>query len=200
MVSWFVEEYSSHLALTPEEHKAAKAKYLTIQSLLGCSIGIYGNNKEGYWMGEKFMVQMKNACDIAESKYGCDKHTIVFVFDQNSCHKKFDEKVLDPKNIQVKDDGPCRVCSRRWAGKPQAMVHPDANGLRTVSAERGINTEMMKADDMRMVLANRDDFMNEKTDVEHYDESRGPVALFLPKLYYELNLTEHVWGHSKHYC
>ena len=101
---------------------------------------------------------------IAEVKYNTAKHTIVFVFDQSSCHRKFDNK---PKNISAKDGGQCRVRDTEWADAPQAMVHPDgsAKGLRTILAERGINTARMKADDMRVVLSNHDDFVNEKTNV-----------------------------------
>lgn len=81
------------------------------------------------------------------------------------------------------------------------MVNPDgsAKGLRTILAERGINTARMKADDMRTVLSYHDDFLNEKANVEHYVESRGHIALFLPKFHCELNPIEQVWGHSKRY-
>ena len=66
----------------------------------------YGADKEGYWTGTRFMAQLKSACYIAECKYDPAKHTIVFVFDQSSCHKKIDEKALIAKSILVKDGGP----------------------------------------------------------------------------------------------
>lgn len=71
-----------------------------------------------------------------------------------------------------------------WAGRPQIMVNPDgtAKGLRTILAERGINTVRMKADDMRTVLSNHDDFVNKKTTVKHYVESHGHVAFFFTKV------------------
>ena len=102
----------------------------------------------------------------------------------------------------MKDGGPRRVRDTEWAGKPQAMVNSDgsAKGLKTILAERGINTVRMKADDMRTVLSNHDDFKHEKTNVEHYVESRGHIALFLPKFHCELNPIERVWGQSKRYC
>ena len=53
---------------------------------------------------------------------------------------------------------------------------------------------------MRTVLSNHEDFVREKTSVEHYIESRGHTALFLPKFHCELNPIERVWGHSKRYC
>ena len=46
------------------------------------------------------------------------------------------------------------------------MAYP--NGLRTILAERGINSVRMKADDMHVVMSNHDDFVNEKMKVEHY--------------------------------
>ena len=69
------------------------------------------------------------------------------------------------------------LCGR--AGRPQTMVNVDgtAKGLRTILAEREINTVRMKADDMRTVLSNHDDFVNEKTNVQHYVEGHGHVTL-----------------------
>ena len=57
------------------------------------------------------MEQMKKACDI---KYPSNSHTIVFVLDQSSCHKKFDQHALIPKNILVKDGGQHRVRDTTW--------------------------------------------------------------------------------------
>ena len=68
-----------------------------------------GADKEGYWTGERFTTQVKITRDTAEAKYDPSKHTLVFVFDQSSCHKEFDQKALIAKNILVKDDGEHRV-------------------------------------------------------------------------------------------
>ena len=51
------------------------------------------------------MAQVKNACDIAEVKYAINKHTVIFVIDQSSCHSKYDDHALLAKNILVKDGG-----------------------------------------------------------------------------------------------
>ena len=201
MVADFVEEHSGYLALTDAEHDTAKVKFPSIPKSSRVLFE-YGADKEGYWTGDKFMAQVKSACDIAEAKYDPSKHTIAFIFDQSSCHKKFDENALIAKNILVKDGGPRRVRDTVWAGRAQVMLNSDgsAKGLKTILAERGINTSRMKADDMRTVLSNHDDFVNEKTTVEHYVESRGHICLFLPKFHCELNPIERVWGHSKRYC
>lgn len=40
--------------------------------------------------------------------------------------------------------------------------------MKRILEERGINTFTLKADDMRIILANHDDFRNEKTVVERF--------------------------------
>lgn len=52
---------------------------------------------------------------------------------------------------------------------------------------------------MRTILTNHDDFKNEKPKLCHYLESRGHVALHLPKFHPELNPIERVWAQSKQY-
>ena len=88
------------------------------------------------------------------------------------------------------------------SGRPQSMVHPDgrAKGLKTILQERGINSSTLKADDMRTILSNHDDFLNKKTEVEHYIENRGFQCFLLPKFHCKLNPIERVWGQSKRYC
>ena len=53
---------------------------------------------------------------------------------------------------------------------------------------------------MRTILANHEDFVNEKTQVEHEVNRRGLQCFFLPKFHCELNPIERVWGQSKRYC
>ena len=43
---------------------------------------------------------------MLEVKYPSDKNTLVFVFDQSSCHTKYDDKDLLAKKL---DGGPRRV-------------------------------------------------------------------------------------------
>ena len=103
--------------------------------------------------------------DIADIKYEGDRYTVVWLFVQSSCHRKFDERALQAKNILVKDGGPQRVRDTVWGRQSQSMVNEDGTvkGLRTILRERGIKTERMLADDMRVVLSNHENFANEKT-------------------------------------
>ena len=57
----------------------------------------------------------------------------------------------------------------------------------------------MLADDMRIVLANHEDFRKEKTIVEHFLSNRGHIVLFVSKFHCELNPIERVWGQAKVY-
>ena len=72
-----------------------------------------GAEKEGYWTSERFMGQMKNACDIAEVKYISDRYTLLWLFDQSSCHRKFGEHALLAKK---------HACER-WRAMESARHH-----------------------------------------------------------------------------
>ena len=161
----------------------------------------YGAEKEGYWTGDRFMKQVETAADIAEFKYPAATHTLVWLFDQSSCHRKMDNMALQANKLLVKDGGPRRVRDTTWAGRPQNMLNDDgtAKGLRTILRECGINSASMKADDMRIVLQNHEDFRTEKTIVEHYLQERGHHVYFLPKFHCELNAIERVWAQAKCY-
>ena len=66
---------------------------------------------------------MTDAAKIAKFKYPQDKNTIVFVFDQSSCHRAFAENALNLKVMNVKPGGaqpPMR--DTVWAGRIQKMV------------------------------------------------------------------------------
>ena len=201
MVSDFVEEHGGYLRLTDEEFKRGRKKNCHLVQEAREMLE-YGADKEGYWTSERFMAQMRNAVDIADIKYKRDHYTVVWLFDQSSCQRKFDEYVLQARNILVKDGGPRRVRDTMWAGQPQRMVHDDgtAKGLRTIFRERGINTERMNAKDMRIVLSFHEDFANEKTILEHYMQKRGHMMFYLPKFHCELNAIERVWAQAKLHC
>ena len=201
MVSDFIDEHDGFLRLSQEQYEEAKRVNPNI-SKQARVVFEYGAERGGYWTGDRFMEQIKTACDITEVKFTPSTHTLLFILDQSSCHRKYDEKALVAWNILLKDGGPRHVRDTVWAGKPQSMVLSDgsAKGLRTILTERGIFVSTIKADDMRTILSNHDDFLNEKTQVEHYIDSRGFKCYFLPKIHCELNPIERVWGQSKRYC
>lgn len=68
MVSDFVDERNSYLALTDAEYTRASqdnpSLWKTARRLLE-----YGEGREGYWTSDKFMLQMKQATAIADIKY-----------------------------------------------------------------------------------------------------------------------------------
>ena len=57
----------------------------------------------------------------------------------------------------------------------------------------------MKAEEMQSVLAEMDDFKNEKSLVERYLIEKGHIPAFLPKFHPELNPIERVWAQLKRY-
>ena len=200
MVSGFAEEHGAYLQLTDAELVLAKERFPDIK-LSARQLLEYGDDKEGYWTGDRFMEQVKNTANIAEFKYERSQYTVVQLFHQGSCHRKFDKHALLVKKSFVKDGGPWCVCDTVWAQKPQRNVTDDGSGkgLRTILNEQGINTANMWADDMRVVLSNHDDFVNGKTPLEHYLHGRGFLAYLLPKFHCELNPIERVWAQAKAY-
>lgn len=149
------------------------------------------------------MQQVESAADIAEFKYPAVMHTLVWLFDQSSCHRKMDNMALQASKLLVKDGGPQRVHETTWAGQPQRMINDDgtAEGLRTILRECSINTASLKANDMRIILQNHEHFRTEKTIIEHYNylQHRSHEVIFLPKFHCELNAIERVWAQVKCY-
>ena len=93
MVSDFVEEGGARgfLKLTDAEFETARESNPDlIQSVR--QFLEYGAEKEGYWTGDRFMKQIENAANTVDIKYDKDNYTVVWLFDQSSCHRKFDEK------------------------------------------------------------------------------------------------------------
>jgi hypothetical protein len=165
MVSDFVEERSGYLALTEEELKEAGQTNPAIQKEARQLLE-YGESKEGYWTGDKFMSQMERAVTIAEVKYSREKGwKLVWIFDQSSCHKAMAADALDVNSMNVKPGGKQAIMRDTvWAGRPQRMVFDDgvAKGMKQVLEERGINTQSLVGDQMKLILQNHDDFKNEK--------------------------------------
>ena len=196
MVSDFIEQHDGFLRL-PEFQARHAGLPNTARVLLE-----YGAEKEGYWNSERFINNVKDALKIAEFKYPARRNTLVFVFDQSSCHKAFAEDALNASRMNMRPGGkqPC-MRDTVWAGRVQRMVDDDGvpKGMKAVLEECGVNTEQMRADDMRTVLSFHDDFFNEKTIVEKLITDKGHKCLYLPKFHCELNPIERVWGQAKVY-
>ena len=83
-------------------------------------------------------------------------------------------------------------------GQPQTMTLPDGRpkGAALVLEERGYNTKGMK---LEAILADNDDFKNEKCRVDTFLSNSGHTCVFIPKFHCELNPIERVWSQRKRY-
>ena len=201
MVSDFVDQHNGYLQLSEEEHCRACVSDPNFPKSARVLLE-YGAEREGYWTSEKFMANVKDAAKIAKFKYRSDKHTVMFIFDQSSCHRAFSDDALNARVMNVRPGGAQPAMRDTiWAGRVQKMVDSNGvpKGMRQVLEERGINTAHMKGDDMRTVLANHEDFRTEKTLVEHFLHGENLKVTFLPKFHCELNPIERVWGQAKVY-
>ena len=197
MVSDFIDEHDGFLAITPAE--ATHLSRCKAREILK-----YGSDQEGYWNNEKFMEQVKIAADIAELKYPHDRFSVVWLFDQSSGHCAYEEDALNVLRMNVKPGGKqpvMRTTVNPKTGKPQSLVDHAGipKGMKQVLKERGVNTDGMKAEDMRKVLGSHHDFKYEKTRVEHYLHQRGHRVLFIPKYHCKLNPIERVWAEAKRF-
>ena len=201
MVSDFVTEHHGLLQLNEEEYEEVHRSDASIPQ---CAREIFkfGVANDGYWNSERFLKQMEKAITIANVKYPPSLFNKVWLFDQSSGHCAFKEDSLNVRRMNVNPGGAQpRLRDTVWDGQPQRMVLPDGRqkGMKLVLQERGIDTERMKAADMRLVLGNHDDFKYEKTALEYLIRERGQRMLFVPKFHCELNPIERVWGEAKRY-
>ena len=201
MVSDFVDQHTRYLQLSEEQHRRACASDASFPKSARVLLE-YGAEREGYWTSEKFMANVKDAAKIAKFKYPSEKHTVMFIFDQSSCHRAFSDDALNARVMNVRPGGAQPAMrDALWAGRVQKMV--DSNGvpksMKQILEERGINTERMKAEDMRVIPANHEYFRTKKTLVEHFLHGENLKVTLLPKFHCELNPIERVWGQSQVY-
>ena len=122
MVSDFIEEYSGYISLASDELDTARMLDPNFPQKAR-ELFEYRAAREGYWTGEKFMLQLEKAFKIAEFKYNPDEFTVVWLFDQSSCHKAFASDALNVNNMNVKPGGKQAVMHDTvWAGKSQKLV------------------------------------------------------------------------------
>ena len=143
MISDFVDQHRGYLRLTDSEHALVTANDpKTARALLE-----YGAEKEGYWTGEKFMENVKDAVRIADYIiYPSDAYTVVWVFDQSSCHRAFAEDALNVRQMNVQPGG----------AQPAMRIRCGEGGfdggwdMRMVLEERGISMRSMNGDNIRV--------------------------------------------------
>lgn len=169
----------------------------------------FGESREGYWTGTKFMEQMASAVKIAEAKYLKEGgYRLFWVFDQSGCHMAYAE---DANRMNAKDGG-CQPLMHDtiYEGKPLSMTKLArsrtgdtvriARGMIDVLNQRGRYRPTMKVDDMRKELACHRDFRDEKNKLEYFLHNRGHACLFIPKYQCEINPIERCWyvipGHT----
>ena len=96
IVSDFVDERNGFLTLTEEEFEEANKTDVTIQKQARQTLEI-GVSSEGYW---------SSAVKIAETQYPKnDNWSIVWVFDQSSCHTAMADDALNADQMNVKPGG-----------------------------------------------------------------------------------------------
>ena len=143
MVSDLIDERND---LSDEEYEHVKQKDPLIKKYTHPLLE-YGEGNDGYWTLQRFVDQLKEASKIAEAKYPKEEGwRIVWVFDHSSCHAGMPDDVLD---VNKNPGGAQR--DGWWAGKPQKMNFSIGvpKGMCTVLEERGINTRVMNAYQLR---------------------------------------------------
>ena len=129
MISDFVTEHDGLLKLSDAELEIARCDNITINQQAR-QILYYGTASEGYWTSEKFLAQVNSAIAIAEFKYPKESNTLVWLFNQSSCHCAYNDDALNVKCMNVKPGGAQPLMRETiWNGKKQKLVLPDA-GIR----------------------------------------------------------------------
>jgi len=210
MVSDFITENDGYLRLTQAEYDAKKQTDPDI--CMGARVLIeYGESRDGYWTGTKFMQQMHSVVKIAETKYPKeDGYRLFWIFDQSGCHMAYADNALNVNRMNAKEGGavPC-MHDTVYNGKHISMIKRVRNrtgdmvliprGMIDILKQRGCYHAKMKVDDMRKELASHSDFINEKNELEYFLHGCGHACLFIPKFHCELNPIERCWSQAKRY-
>ena len=75
------------------------------------------------------------AFKIVEFKYRPDEYTVVWLFDQSSCHRAYVSDDLNVNNMNVKSGGKqATMHDNVWAGTPQKLVDSAGvpNGIKII--------------------------------------------------------------------
>ena len=117
-----------------------------------------------------FMEQMEVAVKCAEASIH-PASSNVWAFDHSCGHKAFAADALVASRLNTKPGGQhAAMQDTVREGKVQKLVLPDGtpNGAAMILEERGISTSSLKLEDMRIILANHEDFRNEKNSLDSF--------------------------------
>jgi len=136
MVSNFITEHDGLLMLSNSKLEIARLENMTINQEARELLN-YSAAGQGYWTGERFLAQVTSAMAITEFKYPEDLNTLVWLFDQSSCHCAHKD-ALNVKRINVKPGGvqPDTKYNGISDGTPK--------GMKLVLEERKVDTSNMK--------------------------------------------------------
>ena len=76
MISDFIDKCNGFFRLSNEEFLSAKEHNPLIAKEARVIIE-YGENRDGHWTGEKFLVNVRTAGEIAEVKYPKDRYDLL---------------------------------------------------------------------------------------------------------------------------
>ena len=152
-----------YLALSEEQYEFEVTNDIEKSALAVLEIG---EHREGYWNSDRFMEQVGKAVRIADLKYPPSQgYHHVWCFDHSCGYTAFAE---DASKMNKGPGG--KQPKTVWNGQPQTMTLPDGRpkGVALVLEERGYNTKGIKLEEMRGILADHDDFKNEKCRVDTF--------------------------------
>ena len=203
MVSEFIEEKDGYLALSDEQYEFEVTNSDQEIDKSALAILEIGEHREGYWNSDCFMEQVAKAVKIAEVKYPSSQgYHHIWCFDHSCGHTAFADDALIASKVNKGPGGKQpKMRDTVWNGQPQTLTLPDGRpkGAAQILEERGYNTRGMKLEEMRAILADHDDFKNEKCRVDTFLSNCGHTCIFIPKFHCELNPIERVWSQSKRY-
>ena len=203
MVSEFIEENDGYLALSDEQYEFEVGNRGEDVDKSACAILEIGEQREGYWNNDRFMEQMEKAVKIAEVKYPSSQgYHHIWCLDHSCGHTAFAEDALIANKMNKGPGGKQpKMRDTVWNGQRQSLTLTDGRpkGAALVLQERGYDTSRMKLEEMRKILAEHNDFKNEKCRVDTFLTSCGHTCVFIPKFHCELNPIERVWSQSKRY-
>ena len=200
MVSDFIDEYNGCLRLTDEEYALAQVTHPNIQQVAR-TILRYGENRDGYWNSEKFILQFRSAVEIASVKYPISEYDILWIFDQSSNHTIKSNDALNANRMIVKPGGKNTPIMRDtvWEGQFFSMTNSSGVniGLKECLVRRQRYTEGMLRKAMVKELSSHPDFSSEPSLVEKIARDAGHHCRFLPKFHCECNPIEQLWAEAK---